>query len=177
MRFGQQRVELQGTLRSGPHPGKPCFVVEPSVARRPKGVRIGESGLRRRERRIALEYLLKELDRTRGVGDASTLADRLCLQVQLVRVGLHRVTPLPASQRQAKSVHNRARDVVLDGEDVGQLSIEPLRPERFVTAHFNELRVDPNSAAGAKDRPLDHEVGPELSPYLDQIARFALEAE
>jgi hypothetical protein len=67
--------------------------------------------------------------------------------------------------------------VVLNGEDVGQLPIEPLRPEVPAGGRVDELRGDPDPAAGLADAALEDMTHAEALADLADIDVLALEGE
>ena len=79
--------------------------------------------------------------------DASPIDQRTRLQVQLVRLQIGVVAPLASAQRQSKLVDDRPRDLVLNGEDVLELPIEPLGPQGNIAGDLDQLGVDPQLAS------------------------------
>ena len=85
--------------------------------------------------------LFEEVDRlTRGGSSSSLQYPRL--QVQVVRFNIRRIAPLTTFQFESQLVHDGSRDLILNGEDVLQLAVEPLRPEGNIVSRAHELRVD-----------------------------------
>ena len=55
--------------------------------------------------------------------------------------------PLAARQRQFQRIHDLPRQFVLDVEYVGELAIEPVRPDMSAGHRIDQLRRDPNAVA------------------------------
>jgi hypothetical protein len=79
-------------------------------------------------------------------------------QVRLVRFETDVVSPLAPAECQPELVDDRPRDFILYREDVLELAIEPLRPQRDIVGDADELGVDPQPRARPHDRSLDDEV-------------------
>ena len=106
-----------------------------------------------------MQRLLVALDRPRGRVLVQLVAEELSLQVQAIRLGvvaaplgrgLHLRDHLGglgavgglAQQPFAQLLHHRLRDVVLHGEDVVELAVVRLRPQRLVLRRLDELGGD-----------------------------------
>ena len=69
------------------------------------------------------------------------------------------------------------RHVVLDGEDVGELPVEPLRPKVAAGGCVDELGGDPDPAAGLAHAPFEHMAHAEALADLADVDVLALERE
>ena len=72
---------------------------------------------------------------------------------------------------------DRVRDLVLDGEHIGELAIVALRPEMVSVGRVDELRCYPQAVAGLADAAFQDRVHPEPLRHRAQILLGALERE
>ncbi len=98
-------------------------------------------------------------------------------QVEIVGGEVGVVAPLAPAQGQSKLIDDRTRDLILNREDVAELTIEPLGPEGHVGGHIHELHVDAQRPARPEHRSLEHDRRGELLRHVPQIAGAALEVE
>src|SRR5206468_8641142 len=87
------------------------------------------------------------------------------------------VPSLASSELQAQLVHDRPRDLVLNGEDVLQLSIETRRPEWNVIGDAHELGVHAQPPTGSEHRSLYNQIRSESITDVPKIARLVFECE
>ena len=98
----------------------------------------------------------------------------------VVRLGGRGSSPLALSCRkhaQLQRGHHRPGDLVLDGEDVGQVAVEALRPELVAIRGVDQLRRDAQSGAGLADAAFQDVGHVELLAHGSQILALALEIE
>ena len=67
--------------------------------------------------------------------------------------------------------------VILHDENVGQVPIEPLRPEMAVMGCVDELSRDPDALVDFADAALEHIAGPKSFADLLDLDILALEGE
>ena len=72
---------------------------------------------------------------------------------------------------------SRARDVLLDSENIGQLAVVIFRPDMGAVAGIDELRCDPYPFACCAHRALDQMRGVQLLADTLNIAVLPLELE
>ena len=78
------------------------------------------------------------------------------------------------AQNAAQRRGDALRDLVLDGKDVGDRAVEPLRPALIAARHFHELHGDAQPVANPADAALEHGRDAELgTDRLDVRARRA----
>ena len=73
--------------------------------------------------------------------------------------------------------HDCLGHLILDGEDVLQLAVVPLRPDVLVFDGVDQLRGDPDARAGPAHRSLDHIAHAELLADLFQVHGIGTEGE
>ena len=80
-------------------------------------------------------------------------------------VGLlgHQPTAIALCEVERKRAHDLPGHVILHGENVGQVPIEPLRPEMAVIGGVDELSRDPDALVDFAHAALEHIAGPEKS--------------
>ena len=81
-------------------------------------------------------------------------------QVGVVRVGVGgvlgpRLGPVPREDLHLERLHDRPGDLVLHGEDAGQLAVVRLGPEVVTPLRIDELRIDPDARAVPADAPIE----------------------
>jgi hypothetical protein len=84
------------------------------------------------------------------------------MSLRIDRTRFRESSPLPRFQRDPDLLRNRPGDLVLQQEDVLQIALVFLAPDRMVGGRIDELGHDPNPVAGAHDRALDERVHAQL---------------
>ena len=74
----------------------------------------------------------------------------------------------------APTIYNLLDHLVLRGENVGELAIEPLRPEVSARAGVDQLPGDAHAIAGFADAPFKHEAHAQVAPDLLHFDRSPL---
>src|SRR5215468_6976838 len=72
---------------------------------------------------------------------------------------------------------NGDRDLVLEGENIRQITLEPVRPDVRAGHRVNQLACDANFPRGLAHRPLEDIADAKPAPDLLDIDSFALEGE
>src|SRR5215469_12105400 len=85
--------------------------------------------------------------------------------------------PLEAGELYGRRADNASGDVLLHAEDVLDLVLVGLRPNRSSGCGLNELCVDPNAVAGAADTAIEQIVHIEPASDLGRRQFLALELE
>jgi len=111
--------------------------------------------MRQREKRVERNRLLETLLGHRQAVRCPPLRVKQCLQVLFVRRQARHV-PTSGRELHVQRLGDRRRDLVLDGEDVRQLSIVALRPQVTSVSSGNELRRDADARACFPDASLEH---------------------
>jgi hypothetical protein len=112
--------------------------------------------------------------------DRATVLELEAPKVVVVRLGGRRSSPLALSRRKNAHLqrgHHGAGDLVLDGEDIGQVAVEGLRPELVAIRGVDQLRGDAQSGAGLADASFQDMGHVELLAHGSQILALALEVE
>ncbi len=133
-----------------------------------------------RERRVELDCLLERSD---GFLQEARIAARPVVPaLEIGVVGLEIVSPpldeRPArrtGQRHLEPIGDRARDVVLNREDVIELPVVPLGPQMIAVGGVHELHADPNAVAGLAHASLEHGRDVEARGNFAHIHLLALE--
>ena len=104
------------------------------------------------------------------------------LQVRLVRVqvvsrALRQWSLPPAGEGDFQSIGDGARDLVLDLEDLLELSVVALGPKLIPVLGVDELRRDPKPFPRLPDAPLEYAAHLELLAHLSRIHVLPLEGE
>src|SRR5262249_28755220 len=99
------------------------------------------------------------------------------LEIEQIGIDIEVVAPLARAKRQAKGLDDRARGLILDGEDVLELTIELFGPQPNFASNLNQLDGDAQAVARAQDGPLDDQVRSELLTNLAQVTSLAFECE
>ncbi len=140
--FGQRVVERKRAVRGGSSTFRDGAGRHQSVERN-EIARVGQAGVRQRERWVALERPLKE---RYGFGqpNAPLVPEVPSLQIELVRLQVSR-DGNQRRQRVAKQLHlqharDRARDLILHGEHVGVFAVVSVGPEMKPVFHGDQLR-------------------------------------
>src|SRR5205085_5807969 len=81
------------------------------------------------------------------------------------------------TQRRGKSIGNRPRDLVLNGEDIVELAIEVLRPEMKPVCGAHQLGGDPQVLSGFTHTAFQDMRDSQLRSDLPQIGVLAFENE
>jgi hypothetical protein len=81
------------------------------------------------------------------------------------------------SQLDPERLDDRPRDLLLHGEDVGQLAVIGLRPELVPILHTHELGRDPQAIAAPPHAALEHGADIQTPPHLPHVGVSALELE
>ena len=76
-----------------------------------------------------------------------------------------------------QGVGDRARDLVLDLEDVFHLAVVALRPEMVAVGHVDQLRADPDPLAGLAHAPFEHALNVERAADPPDVFVLPLERE
>src|SRR5262245_15068823 len=71
-------------------------------------------------------------------------------------------------------IHYVARDLVLDREDVSQITVVPISPKVRAVCSVNQLRIDPDPVANPTDRALQDRPYPEFPPDRAHVEALAL---
>src|SRR5260370_24120293 len=88
----------------------------------------------------------------------------------LQRVGvLGRTTGLRGDQLEVERDGDPAGDLVLQGEEIARVAIEPLSPEMRVGLGIDQLGVDADLAAGPTDAPVQHIAHTQLAADLLRV--------
>jgi hypothetical protein len=131
------------------------------------GPGVGHRGVRQRKLRVERHGIVEHLQPELEVLPGEPACVALAAQVEVV--GLHvpgrldgQLGLLLRGQGDAQRLGNLARDLVLHLEDVLHLAVVPLRPQRKVGARVDELRVDPQAAAGPAQAAREHVGGRQL---------------
>ena len=176
VRFRQQWIQLDRFRGRRAHPRR--FVrrvlAEPA---RSDGACFGDGGVRRRESGILRHCFVELVGACLIPGHADVEFGRARAQIEIIGLDARLVPAPPASEVQAEVVDDAERDFVLDGEDVGQLAIEPARPDGRVVGDVHQLHVDPHLLIRAQHRSFQHVVGRELASDFADVARVPLERE
>ena len=109
-------------------------------------------------------------------------------QIQLEGGGIHGRTTMTRSAHDRAALftdpkllfqgfRNRRRDLVLNGEDVGKLTIVPLAPQAQAVSRADQLHGNADTRAGTPHCPLEHRC--DAKPLRDgsEIAALALECK
>jgi hypothetical protein len=88
-----------------------------------------------------------------------------------------RTLDLSAVHMGSEDRDNRARDLVLDRENVVQLAVVPLSPAVGAGHGIDELRRDPDAVAAPPDAAFQHVTCAQLPADLSEIDRLALVLE
>ena len=176
MRFGQQRVQLERLLRGGAH--FPHFIgnIEPELTR-PEYVGRGETCISGGKGWVFGDRFLERPDAFVVARQAALNLQGARAKVEIVGFGAGLVTAAAAAKLQSQAVDDAAGNLVLDGEDIGSRSGIPARPQRDVVAHPDQLGIDPQLPAGAKDRTFQNVIGLQLFSRLTNIAWLAFKDE
>lgn len=140
-------------------------------------MRLGQACVRRSESRVLLDNLLEQITRRLRGLRAPVAQDFARLEIEKVGVDIEVVAQPARPERQAQLLDDAPRDLILDGEDVLELAIELLSPQRHLPRDLNQLDVDAQAGAGAKDGPLDDQIRSELLTDFAQVPWLAVECE
>jgi hypothetical protein len=80
-----------------------------------------------------------------------------------------RASGFSGGQLQVECASDAARDLVLQGEQITRVAIEPLGPEVRVGLGIDQLGVDPDLIARAPDAPFQHIAHAKLSTDLLRV--------
>ncbi len=144
-------------------------------------VRVGEARERERVVRIGGERALVVHDALPHRWRVPAVPQEAALEIRHVGLGIDRAAaaqPLSLLGRELDPHlgRDRARDFVLEREDVGQRTLVALRPQARVGLRVHQLDRDPDAIAGAQRRALDHRVDRQLARDLGQRPAGSLEA-
>ena len=116
----------------------------------------------------------------RRPGSVKLVEEETALQVEIVRLevlgGHDELVRVPA-QPQLERIHDGARDLVLDREDVLELAVVGLGPEVVAVLHVDELRGDADPVADLAHAALEHRRHAELLADLPDVHLLPLERE
>ena len=83
---------------------------------------------------------------------------------------LTRFSPGPDPQRHVQGCGDRPRDLLLNGEDVGELAVVILGPDMRAVVGLDELRGDAHAVAGLAHRAFDEMRGVQRLPDRSHVA-------
>ena len=173
MRFRKIRIELQRALASFPRflPITGDWILVENEERKAVGV----AGPGEGEIRVQIERPTKHLARKSNV-DLVKATDELSSS-QIIIVGGHIAArsrlegrPLQRRDRFEQRLGDTFRDLVLDHEDVFQLSVETLAPEMRATRNGHQLSRDTQVIVGLANAALEHRFDPELSADSSHVS-------
>ena len=180
MGLRDSRVDRQGCI------GRRVAVVDGLVEVVPQA-RLGDG-----EQRPRLGVIRVDLDRPPAnphhallaapVADIPRRPELARHQVEVVRLDIVRAPPLdrllfPGEQGQLQRADDGLRDLVLDGEDVIEVAVEPFGPQVIARRSVDELRGDPHALPGLSDAALQHVADIQLAGDFTDGYRPPLERE
>ena len=137
--------------------------------------------MRERIRRIQVEHLLEQGDGLSQLLAGALVPMMATFQVKVVRIHARGrlLDRRQGALQELGAERNRdgAGELVLDGEDVVELSIVRLRPEVIAVRGIDELRHDSQLATLAADAPFQHRADGELLGDLEDAQVLAFEGE
>jgi hypothetical protein len=86
---------------------------------------------------------------------------------------LGRSIGLGTDQLKAERVRDSTRDLVLQGEQIAHVAVEPLRPQMGVGLGIDQLRVDAHLVPRPLDDPLQNIAHAQLAADLLRVDRLA----
>ena len=78
-----------------------------------------------------------------------------------------------SSELNLQGIRDRLRNIILDGENIGNLAVVPFRPEMRFIGDVNKLRGDLNAIARSADAPFENRSHPQLFTNGAQILFLA----
>src|SRR5262245_44395644 len=83
----------------------------------------------------------------------------------------------PTDERRFEGIHDRVRNLVLDGEDVDQVAIVSRRPELVSVSDVVQPSGYPQPRSSTPDASLDHSIDMKLPPHILDIGFPAAKVE
>ncbi len=178
--LGRVRIELECPLHVRTRGGEELRRRADAVDRESEP-RVGEPGVREGESGVQLHRLLEVLERAAKGRLGALVPLEASLQVRLVRLHarggrLDEALP-PPEDRRREGRDDRAADLILHVEHVGELAIEPLGPEGEAVLAVHEVGGDAHARAAPAHAPGEHGGDAELGGDLLHVAFGALERE
>src|SRR5438445_4825542 len=174
MCFGQIRIELQRVSACALPLFQIARIATPSIK---IDISIGQPSPSQGKIRVDRNRSQKHLPRKLHVLTSPTVKQLTSAQIKFVcfnvRCGwLEETTFLPLGKRKSQRIENPAGNLVLNGEDIFDLTIEPLRPKMIPVSRVDQLDDDAQSVSGFADAAPEKPLYAATFPNLARFRRF-----
>ena len=182
VRLRQFRLELEGfAARNVRLPDVELTRIEICVEQR---IAIGDARVRARVFRIDLDRLVEHLLRVLQRLATELVKVLPAAQVELVSLDVNRARAtlldrplLVLAQNYSQRLHDRLRDIILNREDILQLTVVALGPQVISISDVHQLRGDAELVPHLPYTALEHRRHLELAPDVADVFAPALERE
>src|SRR5438128_2046330 len=171
MCFGEIRIELQRVSACALRLFQITRIATPSIK---IDISVGQPRPGRSKIRVDRNRSQEHLPGKLHVLTSPTLKQLTSAQIKFVcfhiRCGwLEETAFLPLRKRKSQRVEHTAGDLILNGEDVFDLAIEPLRPKVIAVSRVDQLDEDAQSVSGFADAALEKRLNAETFPNLSRV--------
>ncbi len=149
------------------------------IVQEEEGITVRNAGVGARIERVEFDRLGEHALRQNVVGFRVPVQELPASEV--IGVGIEvlgwrpvNAPPLLGQQLDLQLVDDAARDLALDGKDVGELTVVAVGPEVTAVLAVDELGGDAHARAGLADAAFQDEFDPEILAHLVHLHRLAL---